>query len=355
MCAEVRTRSPDEAAASATPVSSEHRPMARDLYADEYPASWYCVSPSASLKNGGIKPFEALGRKLVMYRTESGAVRIVDRFCPHMGASLHTGTVKGERIQCPFHHWEYGADGKCEHIPYQEKIPQRACLDTFPVVEHLGWIWMWNGAEPSYTLPDLPEAHDGKHGYRAKTQFFDAHPLLMLENGCDAQHFKYVHKVNFARYDVTITQQEEHAFGFDVDQEMAAPFGKRFVIQTQIHYVGASAIFGALSFNGVQRARFVAAPLPIGGKRTLFHLMVFPKKLPLPLFFVNPLYEWFFARQLFIGSTDDYLPIWRHMDTSRRGVLVEEDRLQQKFRRYYEDHFPAPPTSPNVLPILQSA
>lgn len=329
--------------------------MKRDLYADDYPASWYCVAPATTLPPKGIVPFEALGKKLVMYRTESGAVRVVDRFCPHMGASLQTGHVKGERIVCPFHHWEYGEDGKCAHIPYQEKVPERACLDTLPVTEHLGWIWVWNGDTPTFTLPDLPEASDGRHGYQAKTQHFNAHPLLMLENGCDAQHFKYVHKVDFARYDITMTKEEAHAFCFDVDQEVALPRGKTAVIQTQIHYVGAGAIFGALSLNGTQRCRFVAAPLPIGNKQTRFHLMVFPKKLPLPLFFLNPIYEWFFARQLFIGSTDDYLPIWQHMDTSRRGVLVEEDRLQQRFRRYYEEHFETTPRPSNVLPILQSA
>jgi phenylpropionate dioxygenase-like ring-hydroxylating dioxygenase large terminal subunit len=273
-----------------------------------------------------------------------------------MGASLAQGHVDGERIVCPFHHWEYGATGRCEKIPYLDEahIPQRACVDTFTATEHLGWIWMWNGAAPRYALPDIPEAHDRGYGCVAKTQAFDIHPLLILENGCDAQHFKYVHKVDFTRYDVNVVKDEAHDFAFDVDQELDGPAGSKIVLRTSIHYVGAGAIYGALAFAGRQTCRFIAAPLPVGDKKTRFHLIVFPRRLPRPLFFVDPIFQWWFARRLFLGSTDDYLPIWKHMDTRRRGVLVEEDRLQQRFRRYYEDHFPAPEPS-NVLPILQRA
>ncbi|HEY4223360.1 MAG TPA: Rieske 2Fe-2S domain-containing protein [Myxococcota bacterium] len=326
--------------------------MKRDLYADEYPQSWFCVAPIKSLKNGGVQDLDALGKKLVMYRTQSGAVHIAERFCPHMGASLGQGHVAGENLVCPFHHWEYGADGACNKIPYLDKVPSRACLETFPVVEHLGFIWMWNGDAPSYALPDMPEASDAGYGYRAKTQAFDIHPLLILENGCDAQHFKYVHKVNFTRYDVDVTKEDAHEFAFDVNQEMPGPVGTKIVLRTSIHYVGAGAIFGALAFRGKQTCRFIAAPLPVGHGKTRFHLIVLPKRLPKPLFFVDPIYQWYFARQLFLGSTDDYLPIWRHMDTSRRGVLVEDDRLQQRYRRFYEDHFVPPPPQQNVLPIV---
>ena len=86
---------------------------------------------------------------------------------------------------------------------------------------------------------------------------------------------------------------------------------------------------------------YIAAPTPVAPNVTDFTLIVAVKSLPWYLSFLNPLYYSFLARQLFTGATDDYFPIWKEMDGSYRGVLVEEDRLQQRFRKYYRAHLPA--------------
>lgn len=51
----------------------------------------------------------------------SGIVKILDAYCPHLGANLGQGLVKGECLECPFHHWLFRGDGYCENIPYSEK------------------------------------------------------------------------------------------------------------------------------------------------------------------------------------------------------------------------------------------
>lgn len=43
------------------------------------------------LRPGTARKFDVLGRTLVVYRTESGKLAAMDRFCPHMGASLAEG------------------------------------------------------------------------------------------------------------------------------------------------------------------------------------------------------------------------------------------------------------------------
>jgi len=223
------------------------------------------------------------------------------------------------------------------------RIPARARVRTFPVVEQDGFIWAFNGETATHSLPPLPECSDPGFGVRVKTQRFDAHPLLMLENGCDAQHFKYVHKVDFESYDVNVTADDEHSFGFDVLQTMRLPtlpfLGKRsLVITTSINYVGASLIYGRLALNSWRFASFIAAPTPVAKDTTDFTLIVAVKSLPWWAAPLRPIYHSLVARQLFTGATDDYLPIWKDMDTQHRGVLVEEDRLQQRFRKYYRSH-----------------
>src|SRR4029077_11386129 len=80
-----------------------------------YPASWYLFCESKQLKDS---PFSQriLGRQLVAYRKAIGQVFVLDARCAHLGAALACGTVVGETIQCPFHHWRYGADGVCTSI-----------------------------------------------------------------------------------------------------------------------------------------------------------------------------------------------------------------------------------------------
>ena len=66
--------------------------------------------------------------------------------------------------------------------------------------------------------------------------------------------------------------------------------------------------------------------------------MVYAKRLPTLLRPLDRLWIPWFADRIFTGSTDDYEPIWRHMDTNHRGVLVAEDALQQRFHRFYRSH-----------------
>jgi hypothetical protein len=124
-------------------------------------------------------------------------------------------------------------------------------------------------------------------------------------------------------------------------QTLRGPAGRTIEITTSIAYVGASLIYGRLVQGSRLLAAFIAAPTPVATNVTDFTLIVAVKSLPWYLAFLNPLYFWFMARRLFNGATDDYLPIWKEMDTEYRGALVAEDGLQQRFRSYYRNHLTA--------------
>jgi nitrite reductase/ring-hydroxylating ferredoxin subunit len=312
-----------------------------DLYGSIFPESWYAVLPSKGLAQTQIVPFEAFGEKWIAYRTASGLAQVTGRFCAHMGASFEAGRVRGERVVCPFHHWEYEG-GVCAKIPYLVggKIPPGARVKALPTVEHLGWVWVYNGAAPSHELPDLPEAHSRAFGRRDHSLWLDIHALLPIENACDPQHFKYVHKVNFVDYTVDMDPSTDHSMSFRVHQTLATPFGGTFTLTTGFRFVGASTIYGQILLGGRLLACFIAAPLPVSARRTLYHLMTFPRKLPLPVPGVEALYETVFGKLLVRGALDDYGPVWSKMDTKHRGALVAEDALQQRFRRYYQAHLP---------------
>lgn len=50
-------------------------------------------------------------------------MRILDAYCPHLGANMaEGGRVKGDCLECPFHGWLFrGSDGQCDYIPYADK------------------------------------------------------------------------------------------------------------------------------------------------------------------------------------------------------------------------------------------
>ena len=72
-----------------------------------------------------MKEVHALGEHLAVFRSSrSGKVFITDLYCPHLGASLGSGSiVRGDCITCPFHKWTFdGNSGECVDIPYAQKV-----------------------------------------------------------------------------------------------------------------------------------------------------------------------------------------------------------------------------------------
>ena len=91
--------------------------------------------------------------------TESGEAAVVSDRCPHRGASLSMGAVRGEGIQCPYHGWEWAAGTeRCVRIPSladQGQIPPAARVPAFPVREQWGLVWTAL-EEPLGEPPNLP-------------------------------------------------------------------------------------------------------------------------------------------------------------------------------------------------------
>ena len=165
------------------------------------PNGWFVVAEASALAPGDVQPLHAFGRDLVLYRAESGEPRLIDAYCPHLGAHIGAGgKVEGDGIRCPFHGWRYdGASGRCTDIPYLKggRIPPGAQVRSYPVVERNRMIWAWHhleGGPPFYEVPEAAEFGDPDwlpHELRT----FEVATCIqeMAENDADFAHFKYVH------------------------------------------------------------------------------------------------------------------------------------------------------------------
>ena len=108
------------------------------------PNGWFCITRSHELKKGEVKSLKFCEKEIVAFRTESGTLAVLDAFCPHLGAHLGKGgCINGETIECPFHAWRWGEDGKCNDIPYSKDIPKGAEAKSWVSKEDSGFVYIW--------------------------------------------------------------------------------------------------------------------------------------------------------------------------------------------------------------------
>ena len=175
----------------------------RELEHDQLPMpnGWFGVAFARDLHVGDVRPIHYFGEDMVLFRTRSGQARVLDPYCPHLGAHLaHGGRVMGETIRCPFHAWQFdGTTGDCTHIPYCERIPRGARVRAWDVQEKNGLVWVWYHAEqkpPDWDFPTLPEFESSDWSEaRTLDLEMDAHVQDTHENNNDLVHFRFVHQM----------------------------------------------------------------------------------------------------------------------------------------------------------------
>lgn len=161
---------------------------------------WYPVGLSKEIN--GEEPFKVqiLGLRVVAFRDSQGAPHVLSDTCIHRGGSLGNGWVKDDCMVCPYHGWQYGANGKCIKIPTlpeDQKPPARAKIDSYPTEEKYGIVFAFLGDLPESERPpiyDIKEFH--AEGWRANevvTFTVNAFYERSIENGLDAAHNEFVH------------------------------------------------------------------------------------------------------------------------------------------------------------------
>lgn len=176
------------------PRRARHRnPVPREGEHGLYSQSWFAICTTAELTPGTVLGREFLGGKVVVYRGEDGVARVKSAYCMHLGADLSNGCVKRNDLRCPFHHWDYGPDGRCIRTGSGDPAPPNARLFSFPTREKYGVVFAFNGVERLFELADLDVSSD--HAV-AKVSFMPmrAEPWTFCANVPDFQHFIGVHR-----------------------------------------------------------------------------------------------------------------------------------------------------------------
>jgi len=128
---------------------------------------WYVAAESKSLADEPLH-LTMLGQEFVLFRDSKGIARCLSNVCTHRGGSLAHGKIKGDCIECPYHGWQFNADGYCTHIPSigkDAKIPGRAKVDAYPTQEKYGLVFAFLGDLPEEERPPIVDVSEwGKTG-----------------------------------------------------------------------------------------------------------------------------------------------------------------------------------------------
>jgi nitrite reductase/ring-hydroxylating ferredoxin subunit len=178
------------------------------------PNGWFAVAWSKDFVPGDVKRARYFGQDLVLFRTREGHMRVLDAYCPHLGAHLaEGGRVVGESIRCPFHGWQYdGGSGKCVAIPYSERIPPAARVRAWDICERNDMVFAWHHADGEAAVVGCPVDAEIGHADWTAPRTMDlevpVHMQDMAENNCDPVHFQFVHG-NLQTPPSTISYEEE--------------------------------------------------------------------------------------------------------------------------------------------------
>jgi cholesterol 7-dehydrogenase len=319
-----------------------------------FPNAWFKVCNSRDIKPGEARDFEVLGMFLVVFRgKDDHKVRILDAYCPHMGANLGVGSkVVGNEIACPFHGWQFNGEGQCTKIPYAEKPPSFAKTTAWPALEVNGSILIWHDAEgrpPQWYPPEIKEINKGGnyiyHG--ASSHHVRAHIQDIPENGPDTAHLNYLHvpfiiKTLGLDHFFTHTWSASWTAGEGVESHLAhirvdqgVKFLGRYVpgtlIQVTITQVGPSMVH--LNFNtpfGKVIAIETITPMQALLQKATHQAWAEPR---CPRWFAK------FVLGGLITQFERDVPIWSNKIFLPNPMLVKEDGPISKYRRWFAKNF----------------
>jgi phenylpropionate dioxygenase-like ring-hydroxylating dioxygenase large terminal subunit len=171
-------------------------PMGHTLRRYWIPAllSWELGEP-----DGAPVRVRLLGEDLVAFRDSSGAIGLLDEYCPHRRASLFFGRNEECGLRCVYHGWKFDVGGRCVDMMNEPgELAFRAKIRTpsYPTAEVGGVIWAYLG--PSEHRPALPQfawtRQPATHRQVSKV-IEECNWLQALEGGIDTSHAPILHRV----------------------------------------------------------------------------------------------------------------------------------------------------------------
>nr|WP_315185642.1 aromatic ring-hydroxylating dioxygenase subunit alpha [uncultured Albidiferax sp.] len=156
---------------------------------------WHPVAASADLADTPVAVV-LLEQAVVLWRDAAGVAHAWADQCPHRGARLSLGRVCGDRLECPYHGWQFAASGQCVLVPALPAFtpPATHTARRFSACERYGLVWVQLEAS------DVPVvAFGAEDDSRLRKLLCGPYDVAtsaprLVENFLDMAHFAFVHE-----------------------------------------------------------------------------------------------------------------------------------------------------------------
>jgi phenylpropionate dioxygenase-like ring-hydroxylating dioxygenase large terminal subunit len=158
---------------------------------------WYPVCRSRDLAG---RPLAVMlfSTPIVVFRSRPGGApaALLDR-CPHRNVPLSLGKVRGARLQCAYHGWEFDPEGQCCAVPglVGDVRSRERGVTSFAARESQGFVWVYGRENAVPAVEPYVFPHVGERGYTTATDALDVRASLhaTAENALDVPHTAFLH------------------------------------------------------------------------------------------------------------------------------------------------------------------
>lgn len=322
-----------------------------------YPNGWFALLESDDLKKSEVKHVVALGENFAVFRNDRGEVKILDAYCPHLGANMAVGgVVRGNCLECPFHNWRFdGETGECSSVPYSEKTPDFIKVKKWECVEVNSFVFVWyhaEGEEPSWYPKDVDAIKNHKWPFHGRSEFLvGCHIQEIPENGADVAHLNAIHSPSlFGGHDLRFYEKlylkfMRHIWGAQWNQSpdeghvgiMNLTFDTRVFskfsiarMDVRVEQIGPGYVELMMDTSwGPMLLLQTVTPIE-GLVQRVTHRMYAPYKQM--VFAKFTLYA-----ELIMFERD--VMVWNHKKYLSKPVLVKEDKTISRHRRWYNQFY----------------
>jgi Rieske 2Fe-2S family protein len=143
-----------------------------EIFAEEqsklFSKQWLLVGHQSQIADAGDYIVQqVVGESLIVIRDKSGGIHGFFNVCRHRGTRLiedRNGHLSAA-IQCPYHAWTYGLDGRLIGAPHMDDVPS---FDKADYSLHAVNLALWEG----FIFVNLGDASTERGGYRSLEEWF---------------------------------------------------------------------------------------------------------------------------------------------------------------------------------------